>query len=149
MLRILTAHPEENAKTLLQIWQWLRVILASWVNRRQHDAQADGWRKEFSFGYRIAGTSKRPAKRCCAFVSSTIASAWASCAGALTTPSGGSRKFVSGLQNPFLTQRKKMDPADLTLLGSPLRRRERCAGGTGYFFMRPAVEGGTMLFSRM
>ena len=38
MLQILTAHPEENVKTLLQPWQLFLWILAGWVNRRQQDA---------------------------------------------------------------------------------------------------------------
>jgi putative transposase len=38
MLQILTAHPEENVKALLQPWQLFLLILAGWVNRRQQDA---------------------------------------------------------------------------------------------------------------
>jgi putative transposase len=38
MLQILTAHPEENVKALLQPWRLFLLILAGWVNRRRQDA---------------------------------------------------------------------------------------------------------------
>jgi putative transposase len=38
MVQILTAHPEENVKALLQPWQLFLLILAGWVNRQQQDA---------------------------------------------------------------------------------------------------------------